>query len=153
VLRQGTGLVFGLLAADPHGWFAAGRREPAIREAFAAAVAELAATLGDPATWAWGRLHTVTLRHPLGRRPNLTTFVDVGPRPADGDGHTLNNQHVEATGSYESTVAACGRIAAEPASGALRMVNIPGNSGHPGSPHYGDQFEDWLAGRLREMDL
>jgi penicillin amidase len=150
--RQGTGLIFGLLAADPHGWFPAGRREPTIRDAFAAALAELTAALGsDVSSWAWGRLHTITLRHPLGRLPNFGPLVNTGPAPVDGDGYTLNNQNVEAVGSYEASAGPCCRVAADLSRAELHMVNLPGNSGEPGSRHYRDQFEGWLAGRLGEV--
>ncbi|RME43540.1 MAG: hypothetical protein D6791_15185, partial [Chloroflexi bacterium] len=37
--------------------------------------------------------------------------------------------------------------------GLERSVAVcpPGQSGHPGSPHYADQLPDWLAGRHRPM--
>ena len=39
--------------------------------------------------------------------------------------------------------------------GALLDLAIDGQSqsGHPGSPHYRDQFLDWLAGRLHALVL
>ena len=35
----------------------------------------------------------------------------------------------------------------------LRAVDAQGQSGHPGSPHYGEQLPEWLAGRYHELPL
>ena len=35
----------------------------------------------------------------------------------------------------------------------LWTVDGQGQSGHPGSPHYRDQYEDWIAGRYRFLPL
>ena len=31
------------------------------------------------------------------------------------------------------------------------MTNVPGESGDPESPHYGDLLQDWAAGRYHPM--
>jgi penicillin G amidase len=35
----------------------------------------------------------------------------------------------------------------------LSAVSIPGESGHPGSPHYGDQVGPWSEGGLHPLSL
>ena len=35
----------------------------------------------------------------------------------------------------------------------LRAIDASSQSGHPGSPHYSDQFADWQAGRYYELPL
>ncbi len=35
----------------------------------------------------------------------------------------------------------------------LWAVDATGQSGHPGSPHYGDQLNEWLAGRHHYLPL
>jgi penicillin amidase len=31
------------------------------------------------------------------------------------------------------------------------MTNVPGESGVPGNPHYGDLIKDWADGRYHQM--
>jgi penicillin amidase len=60
------GLAARLLAQDDLGWFAPGRRAAAARTAWRETLVELADALGtDPATWSWGAIHQLALRHPL----------------------------------------------------------------------------------------
>ena len=70
-----------------------------------------------------------------------------------GAGHTVNNQWLNMSGSYEAVSGANCRIAADLGTSELLITNCLGQSGHPGSPHYRDQFEDWLAGRLHMLSL
>jgi penicillin amidase len=35
----------------------------------------------------------------------------------------------------------------------LWAVDAQGQSGHPGSPHYGDQLTDWIAARYHWLPL
>jgi penicillin amidase len=151
------GVAADLLIGDAPGWFAAGEpgRIALLRQAFADAVCELAGRLGpDPAGWAWGRLHTVRLTHPLGGRPLAAGLFNVGPRPIDGASHTLNQQAPERTAEgFDAVVGPAARIVADLSRPVLLSVSAMGNSGHPGSPHYRDQWENWTAGRLYELPL
>jgi penicillin amidase len=118
------------------------------------ALGDLTTRLGaDMERWRWGDIHTLTLRHPLGRREPLTTLFNSGPRPIGGAGHTVNNQWVNSSGSYEATAGANCRVAADLGTAEFHLTNCLGQSGHPGSPHYRDQFDDWLAGRLHVLSL
>src|SRR5262249_51765728 len=72
-----NGLSAALLAGDPAGWFAEGRREAAICESMYAAVDWLTERLGpDPTQWQWGRLHVLSLRHILSGRGDLGALLD-----------------------------------------------------------------------------
>src|SRR5262249_22748572 len=118
------------------------------------ALQDLTTRLGaDMESWRWGDIHTITLRHPLGRREPLTAVFDTGPRPIAGSIHTVNNQSMNSTGSYESMAGAVCRIAANLSTDELHITNCLGQSGHAGSPNYRDQFEDWLAGRMHVLSL
>jgi penicillin amidase len=101
----------------------------------------------DPADWGWGRVHRLELVHPLAvGRPALAEVANVGPAALPGSADTLRN----AAGAYERGFAVVSGaeyrllvdFAAEPAGLA---VNIAGQSGQPGSPHFADQFEDWAG--------
>jgi penicillin G amidase len=39
------------------------------------------------------------------------------------------------------------------AQGGLWAVDVGAQSGHPGSPHYDDQLDDWLNGRYHFLPL
>ena len=149
-----AGLAASLLAADATGWFADGQREPTIAAAMAAALDELTGRLGpDMTEWGWGQLHKIHLRHVLTQRGDLGTLLDRGGRPVRGNGMTVCN-----TGFDPNWGAAMGAnyrlisdLSTDPP--GLWAVDAQGQSGHPGSPHYGDQLTEWLAGRYHFLPL
>jgi penicillin amidase len=154
VARHVFGLMFELLKDDPAGWFAPSKRPERIQTAMRLALDDLSARLGpNPAKWRWGDIHTLTLRHPLGKRPPLSEVFDDGPHPIGGSSHTINNQWTSPTGTYEATAGANCRIAADLGTPELRIINCLGQSGHPGSEHYRDQLDDWLHGRQHVQTL
>lgn len=155
VLRHVFGLMFELLKTDDAGWFAsAADRSAGIHEAMRRALEEVEHTLGpDLSLWRWGDLHPLTLRHPLGNREPLGPLFNTGPRPIGGSSHTINNQTLAATGSYEANAGPCCRIAADLGTMELLVTSCLGQSGHPGSPHYRDQTDDWFAGRQHLLSL
>jgi penicillin G amidase len=105
----------------------------------------------DPAGWGWGQVHQAHWRHPLSAAGR--EWLDVGPAAVDGGPDTLRN-----TGAGQPAFAAAGgseyRIVVDFADPDhfLAVQNI-GNSGQPGSPHYADQFEPWLAGNYHTVSL
>jgi len=147
--RHVLGMVFPLLKADPLGWFARSERVAVITAALQSALDDLATRGGTT----WGDIHTLTMRHPVAKRLPAVSAFDTGPVAIGGAGHTVNNQWVNASGSYESVSGANCRIAADLGTTDLLITNCMGQSGHPGSPHYRDQYADWLAGRLHVLSL
>jgi penicillin amidase len=102
----------------------------------------------SPNEWLWGKVHQAHWRHPLG-----VTDFDIGPAPVDGGPDSVRN-----TGSAPPTLNAVGgaeyRLVVDFAQPEQFMaVQNIGNSGQPGSPHYADQFADWLAGRYHVVSL
>jgi penicillin amidase len=105
----------------------------------------------DADTWRWGTVHLAHWRHPLSASDR--SEFDIGPQPVDGGTDTVRNTGVGQPG-FQSAGGAEYRLVvdfAEPHR-LLAVQNI-GNSGQPGSPHYADQFEDWLAGRYHAVSL
>jgi penicillin amidase len=155
LLAEGAaGLAAALLAADPAGWFAPGRREPAIREAFASTLASLTERLGpDMTQWAWGRLHVMPLRHFLSGRGDLGTLLDHGGVGVKGDGVTVCN--TGGTAAFEARTGAGYRLIAHLGAPGPELWASDGQSqsGHPGSPHYGDQLSAWLRGEYHLLSL
>ncbi|HLV96054.1 MAG TPA: penicillin acylase family protein, partial [Candidatus Acidoferrales bacterium] len=101
----------------------------------------------DPAKWSWARIHTVEFRHPLDQAPQAKALLDLGPIPRPGDDYTVN-----ATGFWNSGFQ---QIAGASYREVLDLsdwdksvaVNVPGQSGQPGSPHYSDLLPLWGEGR------
>jgi len=149
-----AGLAAGLLADDPAGWFVAGRREAALARAFGEALNELAGRCGpDVASWTWGRLHQIHLRHVLSGRGELGDLLDRGGVPVKGDGVTVCNTGYDP--NYLAPMGANYRLIVDLGSSppGLWAVDAQGQSGHPGSPHYGDQLVEWLGARYHHLSL
>lgn len=85
---------------------------------------------------------TEPIAHPFGEE---APFLNYGNHPADGSRATVRNYRVE------SAVGASLRMVVEPGSESLAVLP-GGNSGDYFSPHYDDQFHDWLDGAYRSMD-
>lgn len=109
---------------------------------------ELARQLGpDPAHWSWGQLHTVRLRHPLDGEPALAALFDRGPLPRSGDGEVVQATGFEG-GSFAQGSGASYREIFDLADwDAALAINVPGQSGQPGSRHYDDLLTMWAEGR------
>ena len=143
-----AGRVVRLMREQPEGWFEQGWQAEAA-EALGASVRRLAREHGaDPSAWGWGRLRTVTFRHPVGERSAFSRTFNLGPAPLGGDSSTpaqaaTGPLHPFANPGYLPNTRAVIDLA-DPDGG--RWVLAGGQSGNPFSPHYGDLFPLWLAG-------
>jgi len=148
------GLALVLLTVDEVGWFAPGEREVQIAAAFQTTLDELTTRLGaDMNRWTWGRLHTITLRHPLSGRGNLATLLDRGGYALSGNAFTVCN-----TGSdpnYGANLGASYRLIADLSSSPPLVwgIDTAGQSGHPGSKHYCGQLTAWLSREYHPLPL
>ncbi len=126
--------------------------EEVATRAFRDAVRRAVSLQGDePARWQWGRWHRMTVYHPVGESVSvLGGLFNVGDWPLPGSADTPYNASFDAeTGLVNH--GASWRVVVDLSTGAGRDVLLPGNSGHVLSPHYKDQAETWLAGRLSEQ--
>ena len=144
-----------LLADDDVGWFSSAEaRDAAVRSVMARTLDQLAERLGDDmSTWSWGRLHTLQLPHLLSGRGDLGRLLDRGGEPVSGNGFVVSN-----TGSapdFNSSGGANYRLLVDLAEAPAQMwtLDAAGPSGQPGSPHYANQFGDWLSGRYHRISL
>ncbi len=122
-------------------------RNRLLKDTFTAAARKLRALLGnDPESWTWGKLHTVTFRHPLS--PLGTDYVkafNLGPLPRPGDGLTPNAASYNT--KYEQISGATYRHVFDLADWDKGWAtSAPGQSGQPGSPHYADLLPLWDKG-------
>lgn len=121
-----------------------------LRRSFAAAVARLEREAGaDPSKWSWGRLHTLTLAHPLAqvRILDLAFRLNRGPFAIGGSFDTLPQQHYAMSGGFQVLMGPSQRHIYDLADWDRSLTVIPtGESGIPASPHYGDQTAMFLEG-------
>lgn len=147
------GIAARLIAKDEAGWFQRDRNQ-ALRETFRATLDDLTTRLGsDMSGWNWGRLHTLAQPHFLSKRGDLGSLLDLNGQPCGGDNLTVNSGTADA--NYAAALGAGFRMVADMADTNLGawMSEVAGVSGHPGSPHYGDQIAPWAAGELYYVAL
>ena len=154
VQDSGHGMSSALLQANDHDWFPSDEvRVEVIRTSFAEALEYLTETLGpDPITWRWGDLHTLGAVHPAASTPLQHEILDMPQLPHPGGSATLSSALYLPPGSFQNKVGASYRIISslDPHS-TTWTVTWPGHSGHPGSPHYGDQVEHHRTGQYVEI--
>jgi len=143
-----------LLAAGGSPWFddvrtgAQESRNDIIRKSLRDALDTLAGTMGRVMKeWRWGKLHSVTFRHPFGAREPLDRIFNVGPFPVAGGGTTVSKTEYKASSPYDVTVGPSMRQVvdlARPLEGFYVLTG--GQSGQPLHEHYDDQAPLWLNG-------
>jgi penicillin amidase len=149
-----SGLAAALLERDAAGWFGPGARTKTIHAAFGGALDWIQNRLGpDVAGWQWGKIHTLPLRHYLSGRGDLAQLLDHGGIPVKGNSHTVCNTGLGA--QFEARSGPGYRLIADlnTSPPGLWAVDGQSESGHPGSPHYRDQLDDWIGGRYHYLPL
>ncbi len=144
--------------ADPSShWFDLGQgetRDDLMRLALDETVDFLRAELGPQIDdWAWGKLHTLTYGHLLGRVSPLDRVFNRGPYPMGGDDRTL-----WATGANTHDLA-CDTVVGPPFRSIVDLGDLrnsqgllaPGQSGQVGSKHYDDQGQAWFEAEYHPM--
>jgi penicillin G amidase len=143
-----TDLVLYLLTAAP-GFAALGGTEVVtglLKATLTAAWRDVLDLLGaDPDQWRWGTLHQVRLHHPLSVQlgATMTRRLDIGPLPKSGSALTVNNNGYR-TSDFQVIHGVSWRMLADVGNwDACQVINSPGQSGDPASPHYADHFPLW----------
>ncbi|PJJ61707.1 penicillin amidase [Compostimonas suwonensis] len=111
-----------------------------------AAVREAEDRLGpDAASWAWGTLHFALLEHPAHRLLPKLDGARLGPIPRSGGSDTVGSTAFSP--DFRQVSGASFRVVIDVGDwdGSV-AVNVPGQSGVPGSRHYSDHLEGWNAG-------
>ena len=142
-----------LLQAQPSPWWRSDKRG-LITAALNAAVATLADRLGsEPAHWRLDQQLHVVLRHQLGNAvPALGWLFNRPDAPWGGSTATVGRARYSYARPFAVDTGATVRaVAAMTAAPELAAVIPGGQSGHPLSTHYADQFPAWLAGDLHPI--
>jgi penicillin amidase len=132
----------------------AGEREAAVLAALRSALDELGTRLGpDMGAWKWGDLHHARFV------PPAATFADAalrekmihGPAPMPGSAYTVCAA-TYGPEDFAMTTGASVRMVCDVGDWDNSLViNTPGQSGDPDSPHYGDLFPIWAKGEYVPM--
>ena len=143
------GLTARLLRSQPDGWFEDGWAQ-AIDRSLAAAVEALRERNGnDPTAWAWGRVRSLVLRHPVGVGTLLGAIFNRGPLALGGDANTiLQVASPPEDPLSEPLIFPSLRMVVDVGDWGNSRYCLPGGqSGNPCSPHYDDQLPLWLRGK------
>lgn len=134
-------------------WWTDGRATMLARS-FDSAVTTLQMRLGErPDEWRWDALHKLHFEHMLGSAaPLLDRLFDRGPFPWGGGNATLGRARYNYNEPFVARAGAHARVVVELSRPIRARAIIPGGqSGHPMSPHYDDQFDAFLAGELHPL--
>ena len=106
-----------------------------------------------PAQWRWGALHEVRIQHPLSRIPAIAAaFPPIAGEGSGGDGYTVMARWLGNGPSWRATGGASYLQVIDVGDWDRSvMLNLPGQSNDPGSPHYRDQYVPWIAGQMQPM--
>jgi penicillin amidase len=123
------------------------RRDRALLDALETARDRLVLQQGsDKQHWSWGQLHQVRFLHPLDQA-DRADLLDRGPVQRPGDEDVLQATGFEGDSFAQSTGASYREIFDLADWDQSRAINVPGQSGQPGSKHYDDLLALWSAGR------
>lgn len=114
---------------------------PSLDEAWAEAVALMGP---DEREWAWGKIHRAAWEHALASTDALRAVLNLPDVPRGGDGTTP----FATGGGRRQTHGASFRAVIDPADwDRSTTINVPGASGQPGSPFYGNLLDLWADNR------
>lgn len=120
-------------------------------KSFSEAIAELSETQGhNVASWQWGKVHTFTLEHPLGKVKvlDIAFHLNRGPFETGGSFHTVAPYSYRYNTPYKVQSGASQRHIYDLADWDNSLSVLPtGNSGIPSSKHYCDQTALYLEGK------
>jgi penicillin amidase len=104
--------------------------------------------------WTWGKIHTLTHKHPLAAVKPLDKFFNVGPYTVPGGSEVINNLHfdMDTTGYFPVTGGPALRKITDFSDIAHgETVSPSGQSGNVMSDHYDDEGEMFATGKFRQM--
>jgi penicillin G amidase len=121
-------------------------RDDQVLKSLKDAVAELTGKYGsDTANWAWGKVHTYTVKHPLGI---VLPFLNLSPLPYAGDDFTIDAGWWSRAHPYDAYSGAAIRIVVDMSNlDSMTIMCPPGQSGHYLSPYYSDLAGMWAKGK------
>jgi penicillin amidase len=131
----------------PGGWADTERVATAVRASLREAWFRLSSQLGaNRSKWRWGRLHRLVFR-PFGPASKAAS-AGLGPFQVSGSASTVNTAEYAPSAPYGVRLASTYRFVVDAANLDRSLCALaPGQSEHPGHPHYADALVPWLEGR------
>jgi penicillin amidase len=117
---------------------------PSLDEAWQEAVK----LMGHPSQWTWGAIHRATWEHALASTDPLRAIFNLPDVPRGGDGNT---PFATGSGRRQTSGASFREVIDLSDWDRSTMINVPGASGQPGSPFYGNLLELWADERYHPM--
>jgi penicillin amidase len=150
-LARRTAAIHKLLLERPPSWAPAGDWDAVLRGAWLDATADLERRLGaDRAQWRWGAANRIAVGHPLSRAvAPLAHLFNPPVAEVGGFSTTPNVLGIAPSGAVEGPSMRFIADLADP--DQTRLVNFMGQSGHPASEHYSDQFDPWVKVETRRL--
>lgn len=143
-----------ILYGDTLGWF---HDDPdvVLRDTMLATVRWLEEHMGrNRGHWTWGRLHTLTFKHPLGDVAVFRPLFNRGPYPMHGDSVTISAAVYEPEQSFDTIAGSSYRLLVDlgDMESSLSIMSL-GQSGQIASRHYADQIAPWMRHGYHPMAL
>lgn len=103
--------------------------------------------------WNWGRVHTIELGHPLGRKKPLNKIFNEGPYSVPGAREVVNNLGFDITGGrhFVNYGPSTRRIIDFADTDNSVGISPMGQSGYFFDPHYNDQTAMFITGIYRKQ--
>ncbi len=108
----------------------------------------------DVSTWRWGKVHTLTHVHFIGRKKPFDKIFNLGPFEKGGTNEVVDKEgfRYNASGVYPVATGAAFRFLIDLADPVTKLTIIPtGESGNVMSRHYADQAEMFVKGEYRTL--
>jgi len=109
----------------------------------------------DVSTWKWGKVHTLTHVHPIGREEPLDLIFNVGPFEKSGGNDVIDKEgfRLNSSGVFPVVDGPAMRMLVDFANPDKTLTIIPtGQSGNIMSPYYSDQAYMFNNGKYRVLD-
>jgi penicillin amidase len=129
-------------------WFGKKSLEDIMAMSMKQMFSELRGVVGsDMNKWTWGKIHSLTFEHVLGKKRFLARIFNLGPFQVGGSHLTVNKGRYPYGESYRVDVGVSERMIVDLSNigGSLHVLPT-GESGNLKSPHYKDQIGFYLGG-------
>ena len=130
------------------GPYAVDQRNHLLRDSLEIAAARLTGLQGpDREKWSWGALHLMKFRHSLDLAPGAEALMDPAPVARPGDDETVDATGYDEQTFHQNSGASYREILDTSDWDKSMAINVPGQSGQPGSKHYSDLLPLWTEGK------
>ncbi len=132
-------------------------RDVIITQSYKSVIEELKQELGSNTNkWKWGRVHTLTYVHPIGRKKPFDKVFNVGPFAMSGSNEVIDKESFKYNekGIYKVSSGPAMRMLIDFADADNVWSIIPtGQSGNIMSSHYDDQAKMFVSGKYKTLHL